>query len=64
MSRYDYPTLYENYKKFAVARDCPYWTFEDWMTKKDAPPQSKFKQTLDFLKMMEEATKSESSVCQ
>lgn len=52
-----YPTLYENYKKFAIERDCPYWTYSDWLQKKDAPPKSKYQQTLEFIQQMEALTK-------
>lgn len=51
-----YPTLYENYKKFAVDRDCPYWTYSDWLQKKDLPPKSKYQQTLEFIQSMEKLT--------
>lgn len=50
---YSYPTLYENYKKFAIDRDCPYWSYSEWLQKKDAPPKSKQQATYDFIKEME-----------
>ena len=52
-----YLETYERYKKFAIERDCPYWSYEDWLQKKDAPPKSKYQATVDFIKEMEKLVK-------